>query len=71
MEELEHEIRRPQESASAVTDARINELGDWRSKTLAKVPNHTRGRRAVDDAVMRDDLADLGRKTQDQVLGCG
>jgi hypothetical protein len=27
----------PQESASAVIDARINELGDWRSKTLAKV----------------------------------
>ena len=24
-----------------------------------------------DDAVMRDDLADHGRKTQDQVLGCG
>ncbi len=27
----------PQESASAVIDARINELGDWRGKTLAKV----------------------------------
>lgn len=24
-----------------------------------------------DNAVMRDDLADHGRKTQDQVLGCG
>jgi hypothetical protein len=30
-----------QKSASAVTDARINELGDWRGKPLAKVPNHT------------------------------
>ena len=27
----------PVESASAVIDARINELGDWRGKTLAKV----------------------------------
>ena len=27
----------PAESASALIDARINELGDWRSKMLAKV----------------------------------
>jgi len=27
----------PVESASAFIDAKINELGDWRSKTLAKV----------------------------------
>jgi hypothetical protein len=27
----------PAESASALIDARINELGDWRGKTLAKV----------------------------------
>ena len=27
----------PVESASAVIDARINELGDWRGKTLARV----------------------------------
>ena len=27
----------PVESASALIDARINELGDWRGKTLAKV----------------------------------
>ena len=27
----------PRESASAVIDRRINELGDWRGKTLAKV----------------------------------
>jgi hypothetical protein len=27
----------PAESASAVIDAKINELGDWRGKTLAKV----------------------------------
>src|SRR5271163_3921891 len=27
----------PQESASAFIDARINELGDWRGKMLAKV----------------------------------
>ena len=37
MGELEPEIRRPQESVPAVTDARINELGNWRGKTLAKV----------------------------------
>ena len=29
--------RVPVESASAVIDARIRELGDWRGKTLAKV----------------------------------
>src|SRR5271163_700896 len=29
--------RIPQESASAFIDARINELGDWRGKMLAKV----------------------------------
>src|ERR1700755_2222441 len=28
----------PMESASAFIDAKINELGDWRGKTLAKVP---------------------------------
>ncbi len=27
----------PPESASALIDARIKELGDWRGKTLAKV----------------------------------
>ena len=27
----------PMESASAIIDAKINELGDWRGKTLAKV----------------------------------
>src|SRR5947209_10114855 len=27
----------PENSASAILDARINELGDWRGKTLAKV----------------------------------
>jgi hypothetical protein len=27
----------PVENASAVLDARISELGDWRGKTLAKV----------------------------------
>jgi hypothetical protein len=27
----------PNNSASAILDARINELGDWRGKTLAKV----------------------------------
>ena len=27
----------PVESASAFIDAKINELGDWRGKTLAKV----------------------------------
>jgi hypothetical protein len=27
----------PEESASALIDAKINELGDWRGKTLAKV----------------------------------
>ena len=27
----------PQQSAAGVIDARINELGDWRGKTLAKV----------------------------------
>ncbi len=27
----------PMESASALIDAKINELGDWRGKTLAKV----------------------------------
>src|SRR4051812_43007117 len=27
----------PDDSASAILDARINELGDWRGKTLAKV----------------------------------
>jgi hypothetical protein len=27
----------PVESASALIDKRINELGDWRGKTLAKV----------------------------------
>jgi hypothetical protein len=27
----------PQESASALIDAKIKELGDWRGKTLAKV----------------------------------
>jgi hypothetical protein len=27
----------PTDSASAIIDARINELGDWRGKTLAKV----------------------------------
>ena len=27
----------PHDSASAILDARINELGDWRGKTLAKV----------------------------------
>lgn len=36
---LEPHMKRsvPVESASAVIDARINELGDWRGKTLAKV----------------------------------
>src|SRR5271163_4209733 len=29
--------RIPQESASAFIDARINELGDWRGKMLAKI----------------------------------
>ena len=34
----------PVESASAVIDARIKELGDWRGKTLAK------GREIIHDA---------------------
>jgi hypothetical protein len=37
--ELEPRMKRsvPVESASAFIDAKINELGDWRGKTLAKV----------------------------------
>jgi hypothetical protein len=37
--ELERYMKRtvPMESASAFIDAKINELGDWRGKTLAKV----------------------------------
>ena len=35
----------PVESASALIDEKIKELGDWRGKTLAKVrEHHTRGR---------------------------
>jgi hypothetical protein len=36
---LEQYVKRevPMESASAFIDAKINELGDWRGKTLAKV----------------------------------
>ncbi|HJT01269.1 MAG TPA: DUF1801 domain-containing protein [Terriglobales bacterium] len=30
-------MKKPGESASAFIDAKINELGDWRGKTLAKV----------------------------------
>jgi hypothetical protein len=30
-------MKTPVESASAIIDARINELGDWRGKTLARV----------------------------------
>ena len=30
-------MKRPAESASALVDAQIKELGDWRGKTLAKV----------------------------------
>jgi hypothetical protein len=30
-------MKRPEESASALIDERIKELGDWRGKTLAKV----------------------------------
>jgi hypothetical protein len=39
MRALELNMKKPVavESASAVIDARINELGDWRGKTLAKV----------------------------------
>src|SRR5713101_6858849 len=39
MRELELYMKRPVpvESASAIIDARIKELGDWRGKTLAKV----------------------------------
>jgi hypothetical protein len=39
MRELEVAMKRPVpvESASAFIDAKINELGDWRGKTLAKV----------------------------------
>src|SRR4029077_4009111 len=39
MRELELNMKKPVavESASAVIDAKINELGDWRGKTLAKV----------------------------------
>jgi hypothetical protein len=39
MRELELYMKRtvPVESGSAFIDARINELGDWRGKTLAKV----------------------------------
>jgi hypothetical protein len=35
--ELEVYMKRPEESASALIDAKIKELGDWRGKTLAKV----------------------------------
>ncbi len=35
----------PAESASAFIDAKINSLGDWRGKTLAKVrAHHPQGR---------------------------
>jgi hypothetical protein len=34
---LEVYMKRPEESASALIDARIKRLGDWRGKTLAKV----------------------------------
>jgi hypothetical protein len=34
---LEVYMRRPKESASALIDEKIKELGDWRGKTLAKV----------------------------------
>jgi hypothetical protein len=34
---LEVYMKRPEESASALIDAKIKELGDWRGKTLAKV----------------------------------
>jgi hypothetical protein len=39
IQELELNMKEsvPVESASAVLDARINELGDWRGKTLARV----------------------------------
>jgi hypothetical protein len=39
MRELERNMKRtvPLESASALIEARIEELGDWRGKTLAKV----------------------------------
>src|SRR4029077_12189459 len=39
MRELELNMKKPVpvESASAVIDTKINELGDWRGKTLAKV----------------------------------
>jgi hypothetical protein len=30
-------MKRPEDSASALIDAKIKELGDWRGKTLAKV----------------------------------
>jgi hypothetical protein len=35
--ELEVYMKRPAESASALIDEKIKELGDWRGKTLAKV----------------------------------
>ena len=34
---MEVYMKRPAESASALIDERIKELGDWRGKTLAKV----------------------------------
>jgi hypothetical protein len=44
------------ESASALIDAKINELGDWRGKTLAKVRIliHDRERRGWSEAAQRD-----------------
>jgi hypothetical protein len=37
MRELEMHMKTPVESASALIDEKINELGDWRGKTLAHV----------------------------------
>jgi len=37
LERIEHPSTMPMESASAVIDARIRELGDWRGRMLAKV----------------------------------
>jgi hypothetical protein len=38
--ELSHESPVQVESASALIDEKIKELGDWRGKTLAKVCSH-------------------------------
>jgi hypothetical protein len=43
---LEVYRKRPGESASALIAEKIKELGDWRGKTLAKVPAKSAG--AVD-----------------------